>query len=38
MSLANMPEEMRAYKNWVAWRLETVGGRKTNSRVRRMCA
>ena len=25
----NMPDEMRMYKNWVAWRLETVGGRET---------
>lgn len=25
----NIPDEMRAYKNWVAWRLETVGGRET---------
>ena len=25
----HLPDEMRAYKNWVAWRLETVGGRET---------
>ena len=29
MSVNHLPKEMRAYKNWVAWRLETVGGRET---------
>ena len=29
MSMNHLPEEMRAYKNWVAWRLETIGGRET---------
>ena len=29
MSMNHLPDEMRMYKNWVAWRLETVGGRET---------
>ena len=29
MNLANIPDEMRAIRNWCVWRLEQIGGRET---------